>query len=342
MSEHEFDAWLGEARESIEVDVVRERRLAVPDFAAVVAIAHEREPEAVPHAWVREVDELAPVLDLHGRDDELEIADGQLDALIGEAREVIEHDVAARRLSAIPALPRAPASGGRRWIPVLAIAAVLAGLAFAVPRMLDRIARSNVEAVPSHQSEFQQREPSDLQVLPSDEGMSTGVTSEAIVRPPPSEPAQPEVVLEPEPQPEAEPAEPESEPQAKPTASGPSLADRIARLDEKAQRLWAEGDLVGASEAFHAIVELAGRGRAADLAYGDLFTLAHQRGDQDAEAELWREYVERFPKGRFADDARAGLCRRSDRARECWTAYLDDFPDGVHRSAADRALEELP
>ncbi len=47
-----------------------------------------------------------------------------------------------------------------------------------------------------------------------------------------------------------------------------------------------------------------------------------------------------FPRGRYADDARAGLCRRaaSDERDACWQQYLTDFPAGVHRPQAERAL----
>lgn len=341
MTEHDLpEDWLADVREQIEIDVIRERRAVVPDFAATVALAHARDPEGIPSAWVREVEALAPVVDLRGRDSgEAEIDDRRLDALIGEARQLIEQDVAARRLAAIPPLPRAaplPHSRARWLIPLIAIAAVSTGLALAVPRMLDRLASTHGEGAPSHQSEFQEREPVNERTLPSQAATSTAITGEAEVRSVEPMPVDPIPIEPPITASDAAKVEPE------PSASKPSLADRIARLDDEAQRMWAEGDLEGASEAFQAIVELAGRGRHADLAYGDLFTLAHQRGDQDTEEKLWREYLERFPKGRFADDARAGSCRRSKEPRACWSDYLDDFPTGVHRPAAERALEDSP
>jgi hypothetical protein len=155
-----------------------------------------------------------------------------------------------------------------------------------------------------------------------------GETGEAIPMPPPQPEAQPET-------------QPETQPHAD-TAKTRSLDERVAALDDEAQRQWAAGELEAAEEAFRAIIKLAGRNRHADLAYGDLFTLTHQRKDDQAELELWREYLRRFPKGRFADDARAGLCRRGPEAERtsCWQAYLRDFPDGVHRRSAERALED--
>ena len=82
--------------------------------------------------------------------------------------------------------------------------------------------------------------------------------------------------------------------------------------------------------------------RAADLSYGDLFTLARQRSGPAQEQALWREYLAAFPRGRYADDARAGLCRRAepDERAACWQQYLTDFPAGVHRPQAERALAE--
>jgi len=50
-----------------------------------------------------------------------------------------------------------------------------------------------------------------------------------------------------------------------------------------------------------------------------------------------------FPEGRFADDARAGLCRRdaSDRPA-CWRAYLEAFPEGSYRAQAEREAGGAP
>ncbi|MCA9634570.1 MAG: hypothetical protein KC420_00860 [Myxococcales bacterium] len=59
------------------------------------------------------------------------------------------------------------------------------------------------------------------------------------------------------------------------------------------------------------------------------------------EAAVWEEYLRRFPRGRYADDARAGLCRRADDAdaSECWRRYLEAFPRGTHRAEAERSSE---
>ena len=101
-------------------------------------------------------------------------------------------------------------------------------------------------------------------------------------------------------------------------------------------------DTAGAEKAYRALVNKGGRSALAELAYGDLFTLARQRGDRQGEQALWSEYLERFPQGRFVEDARAGLCRRSakDARPSCWQRYLDDYPEGVHAAVAAAAVGE--
>ena len=120
----------------------------------------------------------------------------------------------------------------------------------------------------------------------------------------------------------------------------PSTRERLRALDAEAQALWRAGDLDGAQAVFEQIVGKGGKSSLADVAYGDLLTLARQRGDHAREAELWRAYLRRFPKGRHADDASAGLCRRAqgDAAATCWQSYVDDFPKGTHRVTANKVL----
>lgn len=120
-----------------------------------------------------------------------------------------------------------------------------------------------------------------------------------------------------------------------------SRKERLRELDERAQALWRAGDLDGSQALFEQIVDKGGKSSLADLAYGDLLTLARQRGTQAREVQLWREYLKVFPHGRHADDATAGLCRREGQADavECWNAYLEKFPQGSHRRAAQKARE---
>jgi hypothetical protein len=119
-----------------------------------------------------------------------------------------------------------------------------------------------------------------------------------------------------------------------------SKRERLRELDAQAQALWRAGDLDGAEGLFEEIVAKGGKSSLADVAYGDLLTLARQRGKQAHEIELWRAYLRRFPRGRHADDASAGLCRRMSGASAvtCWQSYLEEFPKGSHRSTAKKVL----
>jgi hypothetical protein len=335
-----LDSLIEDTRASLDAELVRERRLVAPDFAAVVAAARARDPEAVSEAAVREAGELAPIVQLGGHHPSFagdhryhgagELSDEQLDGWIADAREHAEADVAARRLAGVPPLRDASVSErpGRGWAMVLAVAAILIGLAVAVPRLLDVFVDGSYREAEStpNQAEYvvpEAHPEGDLRLRPERA---------------PIEPVLQHAIRHEEQQQAPEAPEPRSK---SPRSSGvEGKRDRIAQLDAEAQARWAEGDLAGAEQRFREIIELAGRSRYADLAYGDLFTLARQRNDQATERSLWQEYLELFPSGRFADDARAGLCRRAaETEREaCWREYLDDFPRGVHTRTAERIL----
>jgi len=115
-------------------------------------------------------------------------------------------------------------------------------------------------------------------------------------------------------------------------------AQRLQALDAEARAAWQRGDLVQAQRTFEALVRVAGRKSLADIAYGDLFSLARQRGDDQALRGYWKRYAKAFPRGRYIDEARAGLCRTAskDRRRACWEGYLRDRPQGTyHQHARD-------
>lgn len=110
-----------------------------------------------------------------------------------------------------------------------------------------------------------------------------------------------------------------------------------ASLEDEAQVLWERGELVAAEQKFREVLKVAGNRRRAELAYGDLFALVRQLPGADTQAAVWHEYLDRFPRGQFADDARAGLCQRaqvSERAA-CWRNYLVNHPEGAHRKQAE-------
>ena len=122
-----------------------------------------------------------------------------------------------------------------------------------------------------------------------------------------------------------------------------TLADEaqvpVTALEDEAQALWQRGELAAAEAKFREVLRVGGA-RRAELAYGDLFALVRQMRGADGQATVWREYLGRFPGGRFADDARAGLCRRATSEQAaCWREYLERHPDGAHRGQAAQVVD---
>jgi hypothetical protein len=119
--------------------------------------------------------------------------------------------------------------------------------------------------------------------------------------------------------------------------AGEGLDARLRRLDDEAEALLGAGDLAGADERYIEIVAIGGSRPAVEHAFADRFGVARTRRDAASQRRLWRAYLDRFPRGSFADDARAGLCRGDAGAERgaCWSAYLEEFPDGAHRREAE-------
>lgn len=103
----------------------------------------------------------------------------------------------------------------------------------------------------------------------------------------------------------------------------------VAELGKEAERRWKAGDREKAAELLRTITRH-GRGRPVEDAYADLFVLAKQRGNGRERLQLFRRYVQRFPRGHYAEDARAGLCRAmtAEKRSACWSEYLEKHPDG--------------
>ncbi|MCA9693315.1 MAG: hypothetical protein KC636_27215 [Myxococcales bacterium] len=125
----------------------------------------------------------------------------------------------------------------------------------------------------------------------------------------------------------------------------PTLADLLQALDDDAEAALADGDIATADALYQEIIRRGGRSRRVERAYGDRFTIARRTADLEARVALWQEYLEQFPRGRYAEDASAGLCHAQDTrdassASTCWRAYLERFPDGVYSARARRALGE--
>ncbi|MEM9460630.1 MAG: hypothetical protein AAGF11_41055 [Myxococcota bacterium] len=122
------------------------------------------------------------------------------------------------------------------------------------------------------------------------------------------------------------------------------LARQLQALDDEAQAAWAAGDTGQAAKLFRRMIAIGGRSGAVQLAYGDLMSIARSAGDDQQHRKLQRAYIRKFPRGRFADDVRAQLCRDStgEAARKCWTAYLRDLPKGDHAEEAARIAGSGP
>lgn len=367
----QLDAMFCDVVASIEDDLREDG--GCPDLAAVVALAHRIDPDAVPQAAVDEVARWAPVVTLReGRRRRATRDDPELFALLSEVRAHVEQDVVDRfaaparaPASVSPRMPLASAEpaagevvhgsdeaapapgevvpiGARRvWAGVMVAAAALLLVAGGV---VTGVLATRDEGRVAPQEAVHQDRPTNAErpTQAHDEVPSRGAPSVAPeLQAPEVEPA-----IEPEPEPEAD-AEPKTD-RSGPRRRGRSQeatapsAPTLDELDAEAHAAWRRGDLAAAESAFRAIVTRAGRGKLADLAYGDLFTLARQKKAPAREVALWREYLRTFPRGRFADDARAGLCRRAaegDERRACWDAYLQAMPEGAHRGQARRELE---
>jgi hypothetical protein len=344
--DHDLDALLGEVAWAVDDDIGRTK--AAWDFAAVVARAHELDPEQVPRELVREVEAAAPIVSLaqERRARRATRDDPEFDRIIADVRASVEHDAALRRHGVETTAARpvvAPARTGRRVL--------FATVAFAAAVVLAFGLLQGVRYV-----QTQRESPSD-EALHLGESSQPGTeaatiesrerTSTRAVLPPPPKAAAP--ALEPAPlEPEVAVATPrrtstlEKKKRATPeTPPAPSLSQRLAELDAAAAAALRARDLPAAAAKFEQIVAQGGTSRLADLAFGELFHIAHRLHDTDGELALWKRYLARFPEGgRFADDARAGLCRRAARATKdaCWRDYLVDFPKGSYVNQADAQL----
>jgi hypothetical protein len=126
--------------------------------------------------------------------------------------------------------------------------------------------------------------------------------------------------------------------------SSSTRKQQMTELEHRAREHWQRGDLVAAERLFRRVIKVARTGPHAELAYGDLSAIARERGGIEAQSRIWREYLGKFPRGRFADDARAGLCRRqsTDARARCWRAYLVRHPHGSHADEARRLVADSP
>lgn len=295
-----------------------------PDFAAVIARARALENAApLPMAADDDDDDGAgeAVAGVRGAD--------VIDALVGDARASIERAAESRRMKAIPPMP-APPQRRRRIVAWSAVALTAAAAAFVVfalrPGAVLESSRDRVEPTQAARG------------LDGEADVHEAVDS---APPQPAAPHRDSPASTATPIPDEEPA-PIVEPVAPQTSRPIKTVDNQAllrSLDDEARRRWAAGDRVGAEAKFVEITAKGGKTTVAELAWGDLFTLARQRHDDTALVGRWKKYLARFPRGRYADDARAGLCRTRDEAA-CWASYLRDFPRGSYRAEAADGVGE--
>lgn len=337
-----LEQWCQDSRGAIE----RKAEALVPtaDFSDVMRRAHALAPDVVDAAKLEEARELAPVVDIRSSNPVGEAEAGTSDlALAGfvtDAREAVQRKVDERRLAPIgeaptPGVASADSGSPRRAAGWTAAVVLLAAGVFAwvsvdvqsllapTPSAADAEQALLLEDRAGSGGRVESAGPRDPAPASRPRAARDAQTTTTTGDPEPEAIA---ITIEPEPA-----AASSKEPRRR---AGPSLAE----LADRAEAQWRAKDLKGATATLRTIVRRGGRSSAAEMAYADLFTLASQRSDRGARQRLWRKYLGKFPRGRFADDARAGLCRAagSGSAAACWSKYLRDFPKGSFRTEAER------
>lgn len=319
----------------------------VPDLADVLARAQVLAPRRVPAGLQQSLpsDEA-----LEDDRDEPDVADPRLRAFTQALRERHEQRLGERRHAPIPSPPAARRV--RAWVVAAVAVAVVVVIVGAGLEIVTRerthgaspvAAEQSTSARPTGGRVLERRPSAEARELASTTGEATtdeATTGEATT----DEPATGEAATG-----EATTGEPatgeattgEPRPLAW-DAPGRGRGPSTATLEAQAREAWRNGQLERAERLFRTIVRREGRGARADLAYGDLFSLVRQRRGTAALAELWREYLRRFPRGRYAQDARAGLCRRAgaDERAACWRRYLEAYPEGTFAREAKAAARE--
>ncbi|MCA9662706.1 MAG: hypothetical protein KC486_30480 [Myxococcales bacterium] len=342
--DHELDDFVAGIKADAERSDLRPR----PDFAEVVRRAQAMAPEAIDDAAIDEAASLAEVVPLGVSAEPEPPADPELDAFIYDVRLRNQAIADERRMAGIPELAllrERPSSRRPLFAGLLALAAALALLFFVArpvllgggaggdgaveaQRVYDGAATGRAIGPTGPRLETSAPSPAasagegghddraDTTTTPAD---AHGVVSDGV------DPERTTDADAPRPAKTRREIAPESE---------------LEALDRQAQAAWRRGDLGEAERLLAALTERGGTSGHAELAFGDLFTLAHQRGRPAAQARYWRSYLRVFPRGRFADDARAGLCRQREgtAAATCWRRYLVRHPQGSHRVEAEEAL----
>lgn len=359
--ERVLDALVDAADRSAEHDVQSHE---LPSFASIVARAHRVDPatisaddidyasgvhRVVPRPWDDGVPE-------EGENDD------ELGLFVEAAREEAEADTHAWEQGGLPPLSRPASPRMRKAVSLVGALAIAAGLVLAIgwlqswsasvqdrDREVDQaLAGVDTQSELHEATQMMDAEPdkatSSKRRVAKSEGPVPAPESAFVV---PSELAPLEHVPPPVVAPVLPPAVPArvagTVASASPHRSHPSRhppKGALAKVEAKAHAAVAAGDLDAADRLYGEVIDRGGRSALVELAYADRFTIARRRGDVEERRALWRAYLDKFPRGRFADDARAGLCRvEAASAKEsCWAEYVEDFPAGAYRSHAERWL----
>ncbi|MCP5065305.1 MAG: hypothetical protein GY946_01955 [bacterium] len=321
--------FLEDARNELEAEIAKQR--AIADVQDAVARAHAMDPSAVPQQVVHEAGQVEPVVLLGSRRIALRASEESPDfaGFLSNVRGTVDGWADRRMLGRIPVAPHHPSSKTMWWTASLAIAGVLVVGFFGV---------MSWRQIGSAEADRPARQAVSINVEDGTAAASTRRPGAAKRWVPPSAAAA--VELEPAPEPELQAKSPPAAP-SNPRRHRPTLDE----LERDAQVHWRRGDVKRSEDLFNQIIRRFPRTPRAELAFGDLFTIAYQFHDKRRQAHLWRRYLGQFPKGRYADDASAGLCRvsASTERSACWARYLENEGGGRggHHQEALRGSQTL-
>ena len=363
----DFDAFVSDVIDGVEHDIDADG--AIPDLAAVVALAHRMDPQRVPASSVEEVADYAPAVSVQrGRQLRETSEDDQMAAIVAQVRAHVEQEV-VRDLhgfdSGRAATPPAAAAPDQRsatfgsagkgakiirpsWVIGLAAAVILFVFGAGVLRatLLTRgsdqardeallaaeLEQTAAELGEVHVRPDPSRSPTPLSLVAQSDGEADSAANLVGA----DDARQPEVEASPKRRRRAwrKRAQPREQPEPAET-----LDVRLDRLHAEGDEAWGRKDYKTAEARKREIIRRGGNRRTVQTAYRDLFSLAKERGQLEKRSRLYREYLKRYPRGENADVAKAGLCRRKpegDGRVACWKDYLDTTPKGVFRVEALR------
>lgn len=354
--ERVLEALVDAADRSAEHDV---QSHALPSFAAIVARAHRVDPATISADDVDYASGVHRVVPRPWDDGVPEENDDELATFVEAAREEAEEDTRAWERNGLPPLSRPASPRMRRAVSLVGAIAIAAGLVLAIGWLQSWSAsvqdreREVDQALAGVDTQTELHEATQMVDVEPDKGATRrrAVRSDGPVPAPesafvvPSELAPLELVPPPVVAPVVLPPAVPARVAGTVASASPHRSHRppkgaLAKVEAKAHAAVASGDLDAADRLYGEVIDRGGRSALVELAYADRFTIARRRGDVDERRALWRAYLAKFPHGRFADDARAGLCRvaAADEKETCWASYVEDFPAGAYRSHAERWL----